>query len=200
MTSTRTLRLLGAACLLLSLSGCESTAVPVVHVVLGSSGQERRSFQPKSAIADYVEFPGGGAELRVTLSSTPITCESIAQLEPDQVLVTLTLVAAPRQELGARVYPYVAPTEAPPVDGPGASAAPPPVTVLPHVRLGKVGHSIPPGGQAEITELVKDPQGMVRGHLKLEQPGNAGVAATSILGSFSARWCRFAMNAARESS
>jgi hypothetical protein len=179
-------------------SGCESQPVPVVHVNLGNLPEERRSFQPKASLAEYVEFPGAGAELRVLLSSHELTCESLLPLSPDQVLVSLTFSVPAGQRLVPMVFPWSAPaTES--QDGAGApTAASAGPTVLPFVRLGKQGRSIPPGGQAEITDLVLDPQGYVRGLLRFEQPGAAGVAATSLLGSFQARWCRVSLGASAE--
>jgi hypothetical protein len=177
-------------------SGCESQPVPVVHVNLGNLPEERRSFQPKAALAEYVELPGAGAELRVLLSSHELSCENLLPLSPEQVLVSLTFSVPAGQRLVPMAYPWTAPTS----DGQAAEAAPSPTSaaVLPFVRLGKQGRAIPPGGQAEITELTLDPQGSVRGILRFEQPGAVGVPATSLLGSFHARWCRVSLGTSAE--
>jgi hypothetical protein len=180
----------------LAFCACQSESVPIVHVNLGTAPEERRSFQPKSALAEYIEFPGAGAELRVTLSSHEMSCEAPVQLQAGQILVSLTFSAPVGQKLGKMVYPWSLP------EGSGTDAAPSPpaaAQVLPYVRLGQSGRAILPGGQAEITEMVMEPDGFVRGLLRLEQPGSAGKPATSILGSFSARWCRIALAASPDS-
>ena len=168
--------------------GCESRAVSTVHVSLGSLPEERRSFQPKSSLAEYLELPGGGAEARVLLSSHDITCESLLPLKPDQVLLVLSFSVPPGRKLEPSSFPYAA-APGPPADEAAANSSPG-LSVLPYLRIGKAGRSVPPGGQVDITEVTLDPQGAIRGTLRLEQPGSAGVAATSLLGSFSARWCR----------
>lgn len=167
---------------------CQSEPVPVVHVNLGNAPAQRRSFQPKSSLAEYVELPGVGAELRVLLSSHEMTCDGPIHLLDDQILVSLTFTVPNGQKLSKMAFVWPLPTEPSKVDDPRAAATT--ATVMPFVRIGKVGHEVPPGGQVEITELVLDPQGTVRGLLRLEQPGAQGVSASSILGSFTARWCR----------
>jgi hypothetical protein len=168
---------------------CQSQSVPVVHVSLGDQPEQRRSFQPKSSLAEYVELPGVGAELRVILSSHEMSCETSRSLAKDQILVSLTFSVPTGQKMGPMVFPWTTSgnSDTSGDAGPSATSGP---NVMPYVRIGKTGYSLPPGGQAEITELLLDPQGYVRGVLRLEQPGTVGVAATSVLGSFSARWCR----------
>jgi hypothetical protein len=177
---------------------CQSQSVPVVHVNLGNLPEQRRSFQPKTSLAEYVELPGAGAELRVLLSSREIACDAPITLEPDQILVSLTFSVPPGQKLEKMAYNWAAATDS--TQPEGAPATPSGPTVLPFVRLGKAGYSLPPGGQAEITEITLDPQGYVRGLLRLEQPGSVGFPATSLLGSFSARWCRVALGISSDSN
>jgi hypothetical protein len=180
----------------LTLCGCRSESAPTVQVNLGSLPEEQRSFQPRSALATYVEFPGAGAELRVMLSSHEMSCDSPVNLVDGQTLVSVTFSVPPGQKLEKGVYPWTV-AESSATDA-GTSALPGP-SVLPYVRLGKAGHAILPGGQAEITEMVLEPDGFVRGVLRLEQPGSAGKPATSILGSFNARWCRIAQSTSPDS-
>jgi len=168
--------------------GCDSEPIAVVHLSVGALPGEHRSFQPKSAIAEYTELPGVGAELRVVLSSYPITCESYLPLHQDQVLVTLNFSSPIGTTLGPGAYPWSGPTGQTP-DAPAGSERPTP-QVLPLIRLGSQIRELPPGGLVELTEVKLDAQGAVRGLLRLEQPGAAGLPATSLLGSFSARWCR----------
>ncbi len=192
---------------------CESEPVAVVHLSVGARPEEHRSFQPKSSIAEYTELPGIGAELRVVLSSHPITCESYLPLQPDQVTVTLTFFSPTGTTLGPGAYPWPGPkTEAQKADTP-ATVAPnaeapkteapnsderPLAQVLPLIRLGKQSKELPAGGLVELTEVKLDAQGTVRGLLRLEQPGSAGLPATSLLGSFSARWCRISTASGNE--
>lgn len=181
-----------------TIGACQSEPVPVVHVNLGNAPSLRRSFQPKSSLAEYVELPGLGAELRVLLSSHEMTCDGPSHLLDDQVLVSLTFTVPNGQKLGKMAFVWPLPTEKNSGDEP--RAAPTTATVMPFVRFGKVGHEIPPGGQVEITDVVLDPQGTVHGVLRLEQPGAQGVSASSILGSFSARWCRVSLGTSTDSN
>jgi hypothetical protein len=172
---------------------CETEPAAVVHLSVGARPDEHRSFQPKSSIAEYTELPGLGAELRVVLSSHPITCESYLPLHSDQVMVTLTFSAPLRTTLGPGAYPWPGQKAEVPNSGERPSAQ-----VLPLIRLGKLSKELPPGGHVELTEVKLDAQGAVRGLLRLEQPGSAGLPATSLLGSFSARWCRISTTTGNE--
>ena len=187
IASRRLARIGMLAATLLTTTACESESVAVVHLSVGLRPDEHRSFQPKSSVAEYVELPGYGAELRVLLSSHPITCESYLPLEPDQVTVALTFSVPIGTQLGPGPYPWLGNK----LDLPNAGEHPVP-QVLPLIRLGKQAVELPPGGLAELTEVKLDAEGRVRGLLRLEQPGAAGLPATSLLGSFSARWCRIA--------
>lgn len=179
------------ACLVLVLAvdatilGCESEPAAVVHLSVGNNPEEHRSFQPKSSIAEYTELPGFGAELRVVLSSHPITCESYLPLHPDQVMVTLNFSVPQGTTLGPGAYPWPGRKTEDPTIGEHPAAQ-----VMPLIRLGKQIRELPPGGGVELTDVKLDAQGAVRGLLRLEQPGSAGLPATSLLGSFAARWCR----------
>lgn len=175
-------------------SGCESQSAPAIHLNLGPKPEEQRSFQPKSSLAEYTEIPGVGTELRVVLSSHPITCESYLPLVADQVLVTLSFSAKTPAKLAPGPYPWPGLRS----EAEAAAAEPIPLQGMPFVRLGKQGVEVPAGGQVELTDLQLDAQGSVRGVLKLEQPGAAGLPATSLLGSFAARWCRISVISANE--
>jgi hypothetical protein len=70
---------------------------------------------------------------------------------------------------------------------------------MPVIRVGKQVRELPAGGLVELTEVKLDAQGAVRGLLRLEQPGSAGLPATSLLGSFSTRWCRISTASGDES-
>jgi hypothetical protein len=169
------------------LTACESEPVAAVHLTVGVQPEDQRSFVPKASLAEYTEIPGLGTELRVVLSSHPITCDSYLPLVKDQIIVALDFSVPTGTNLGSGVYPWNEPKT-----GGGDSPEAPAAMVTPYVRLGKHGIELPRGGQVELTELRLDAQGAVRGILRLEQPGAAGLPATSLLGSFSARWCRIA--------
>jgi hypothetical protein len=196
-----TLSLIAGLSSLLVTLACESEPVAVVHLNVGIRPEDHRSFQPKASLAEYTEIPGSGCELRVVLSSRLITCEAYLPLEKDETMVTLTFSVPAGQPLSAGPYPW-----------PGFNAEPPSAPadtadggltraqVMPYIRLGKEGRELPPGGLVELTEVRLDAQGAVRGLLRLEQPGSAGLPATSLLGSFSARWCRISTAAGNDGS
>lgn len=193
--------------------GCESESPTKIHLNLGPRSEEQRSFVPKSSLAEYTELPGEGSELRILLSSHAISCDLAVPLNPEQTLVALTfrlpygmklqpgpylwtgLDEAESTNVGApaptpTLQPATASSAATPASTAPAAIDPPIARVMPYVRLGKQGVELPPGGHVELTEIRLDAQGLVRGLLKIEQAGSVGLPATSLLGSFSARWCR----------
>ncbi|MGE5785882.1 MAG: hypothetical protein ACM3ZE_14890 [Myxococcales bacterium] len=178
----------------LAFNGCETQGAPAIHVNLGQKPEEQRSFQPRASLAEYTEIPGVGTELRVVLSSHPVTCDSYLPLAADQVLVTLSFSAQSPAKLAPGPYPWPGLRSEAEVAG----AEPIPFQVMPYVRVGKQGREVPAGGLVELTDVQLDAQGAVRGVLKLEQPGAAGLPATSLLGSFAARWCRISTLSANE--
>jgi hypothetical protein len=181
--------------------GCESEQVAVVHLSVGSRPEDHRSFQPKASLAEYTEIPGSGSELRVVLSSRLITCDAYLPLEANEVMITLTFSVPAGQSLSPGAYPWPGFNLEP--SSPSANTADggvPRSQVMPYVRLGKQGKELPPGGHVELTEVRLDAQGAVRGLLRLEQPGSAGLPETSLLGSFSARWCRISTAAGSDGS
>jgi hypothetical protein len=169
--------------------------VPAVHVTLGGKPEDHRSFQPKVSLAELTEIPGVGTEMRVILSSRAVSCDSYASLTPDQLLVVLNFTAPGNLDTGSYPWQGSKPESEGTHDTP---PPPPPAQVMPVIRLGKQLVELPPGGTVELTELRLDAQGAVRGVLHLEQPGSAGLPATALLGSFSARWCRIATAASVE--
>lgn len=188
--------------------GCESESPAKVHLNLGPRPEDQRSFVPKASLAEYTELVGEGAELRVILSSHPITCDGSLPLSSDQTLVALTfsLPNGMKPQPGPYLWtglvenesnastPSPTPAAASAATTSEATTTPPPdppiARVMPFVRLGKHGVELPPGGHVELTEIRLDAQGLIRGLLKIEQAGSVGLPATSLLGSFSARWCR----------
>lgn len=192
-------------------SGCDSEAPAKIHVNLGARPEDQLSFVPKASLAEYTELPGEGAELRVILSSHPATCDAYVPLADDQILVAMTFSLPSGVKLQPGPYLWMGLSEHdlhPDASAPSTIAQAPAnaarvpdapsddpqiARVLPFIRIGKRAAELPPGGHVELTEVRLDAQGTVRGLLKIEQAGSVGLPATSLLGSFAARWCRISM-------
>lgn len=170
--------------LTLGLSACQPQSVPTIQILVGPLPEERRVLQPRSALAEVIAIPGQNPELRVIIASNDISCDGYQATPVGQVRLTLTFQSPSAEPLGVGVYSWLGTS---PELAVGAS--PKTRAVLPHVRIGPKGHALPPGGTVELTAVDLESHGSVSGVLRLEQPGDVNVPATSVLGSFAAKIC-----------
>ncbi len=182
------------ACLAVAGGGCREQPAGEVRLALGGRENEQVSFQAKTALAEYVGLSTGGAELRVTLASYPVACQSFEPPGPGQYLVTVTITAPPGQNIREVEYPWIESASAardggvdPPSSGSVASA-----------RSSRGSHTIKAGGYVRLTKVELAPFGGVSGLLAFEYPGDVSSPATSIRGRFTARLCRFSPGAANQ--
>jgi hypothetical protein len=167
-----------------ALSACQSQSVPTIQILVGPLPEERRVLQPRSALAEVISIPGQNPELRLIVASNEVSCDGYQSTPTGQVRLTLTFQSPPAEPLGPGVYSWLG--SSPEIS---VGAAPKSRTVLPHVRIGPKAHELPSGGTVELTAVDLESHGSVSGILRLEQPGDMNVSATSVLGSFTAKIC-----------
>lgn len=171
--------------LLLSASACRAESHGNVSLVLGSAKAEPKSFDVRSAFAEYLVLPDLRNELRITLASYEASCENYAP---------------PRSEDAAVIVTVATPAAAPPAPGVydwaghaahgGTPERPERPYAVPVVRLGERGYEFQPGGSVDLKELGTAEGDQVRGLLGFEFPGDGERPAQGIKGSFTARVCR----------
>ena len=161
----------------LLLGACDSTERTPIQLEVGRAEDERHSFVPAAAFAEYVELPGERHELTLTLASYRASCSEFVPPGAGQTLVTVLVTAPINEPLGPASYPSGAPSARP-----GAS---------PTVRLGSRAYELSPGGALALSEVDLQPQGVVAGRLNFEFAGTADKPAQRLEGRFRARICRF---------
>lgn len=167
------------------LAACRSHAASPIYIVLGPEPKERAEYQPISSYAEYLVLPGQRSELRLTLASYAVSCDSFVPPREHDSSVTITVIAPATAELGPGSYFWSGHD----AHG-GTEQQPEHAYALPTVRLGHVGSLLPPGGAIELESVATTENGRVRGRLDFEFAGDADHAATSLKGNFEARLCR----------
>ena len=162
--------------IVLSAIGCQRTPKPAVRLEVGPSDAERVSFSPESAFAEYIELPGLGHELRVTLASYSVSCEKWAPPARDQVLVNVVVTVPPGAPPAPGAYAWNGSTDR--------------ARALPSARIGPRGYEFPPGGNVTLSKVELEAQGIVAGVMTFEFPGDAERPAKSLSGAFEAKLCR----------
>ena len=168
---------------LLALPGCQrETSSSSVDLVLPEGVGRRVELKPRSAFAEYVELPELRRELRITLASYPLSCDTYVAPGPNDLLFVLTLSTPPREAFVPTSIPFGA---APAVDA-GATAR---VGAFAVARQGDRGFDFPSGGTVELRSVDLSPTGSVSGVLSLEFPGDGTRPASGAHGKFDARMC-----------
>jgi hypothetical protein len=176
-------------CIGLLALGCRSTREHPIELVVGNAPDQHLSFTPEASFAEYVEVPGSGSELRLTLAGYPSSCEHFKLPGPKQPLVTTVILTPPGTTLHADVYGW---------DGHaahgGTAASPERAYAIPSARIGHQSFVFPPGGSIRLSEVNLERAGKISGILAFEFAGNAEREAARISGNFEARLChvRFA--------
>ncbi len=165
--------------------GCRTESAAPIQLVVGSDSHERVTFTPVSAFAEYVQVPGSGNELHLTLAGYEASCERFVPPRAGQALVSVSVVTPRSAPLAPGVYGW---------DGHGAhggtQASPERAYAVPHARIGQKSFVFPPGGSLRLTEVVLERAGKLKGFLAFEFAGSAERQAASISGSFEATLCR----------
>ncbi len=164
-------------CLLVVIAaGCQRTPKPALRLDVGPAANEKISFAPESAFAEYIELPGVGHELRITLASYAVSCENWIAPTRDQVLVNVLVTVPPGAPPGPGAYAWSGPSDR--------------ARALPSARIGPRGYEFPPGGSVTLSNVELEARGSVTGVLAFEFPGDAERPAKSLSGAFDAKLCR----------
>lgn len=167
-------------------TACDMQPSSRVDVTLGSGPEDRHSFVAEAAFAEYIELPGAGNELTLTLASYKASCERFEPPPPGQAVVTTVAFTSRAVRLGPGTYPWSGHD----AHG-GTPLSPQRAYAVPTVRVGGKSFLIQPGGALELSRADLGRDGRIRGLLKFESPGDGIYEATSIKGSFDVPLCRF---------
>jgi hypothetical protein len=165
-----------ALCMAL-VAACSKKETPEIQVLVGTLPDEKQSFVPATALAEYVALPGRENQLRIMLASYPTACERFVAPGRGQVLVNVVVTTPPDQPPVARSYPW-----------PGGTAK---NTAMPSAHLDHRSYEFPPGGELQLRRVELDPHGSVEGVLDFSFPGDAEQSAKRLSGAFEARICRY---------
>lgn len=164
-------------------------ATASVELRVGAKPELSRSFEAVTSLAEYVEIPGAGNELRLTIASYPASCD-VFQPPPDnevRVSVVITTPEGVHPESG--VYPWLG-HEA---HG-GEVRSPAKPFSYPSARIGNKSYLFRPGGGVVLKGLSLHRHGSVSGLFNFEFSGDAKYPASSLKGRFSAKICRYSSN------
>jgi hypothetical protein len=142
-------------------------------------------FAPVASIAEYLKLQSGNAELRVLLSSYPLSCARFRTPAGGEILLALTIVTARGQPLEPGDYPFTSAE----VHG-GTAELPERSYVEPLVRLGDNAITLGPGGFVSLRSVDLGQSGRVTGILNLEHAHSKEARASRVAGAFEARLCR----------
>jgi hypothetical protein len=171
---TRTLRSLLLLCLMLFVS-CQKKPKHSMHVVFGTGADDQMTASIESAYAEYVEVPGVGNTLTITLASYDLPCGAFVSPGENRVLASVVIGSPPGAPPGTGDYVWTGRTE-------GRYA-------MPSLRIGTKRHGFPPGGTLNLTQVDLAKEGRVAGLLSFTFPGDAKEPPKSLTGSFEARLC-----------
>jgi len=147
----------------------------------------------RSAHAELLEGRPSGYELRIVLDSQESPCDAPPSSNAQGTRV-LIIARSPQPNLTAPAeFPIVAEPAPLPVVDPALAPGPRPgATLGARLALRSQGRTQPldAGGTLTLSELDLRPGGVVRGAIEHESSGDASHPATSLRGSFLARWCR----------
>jgi hypothetical protein len=165
-------------------AACNGHPPGTLDVRLGSKPDSRYAFRAVSGFAKYVELPGAGSELTITLANYEASCERYVPPPEGKLAVAVVVFAPPGTQLLAATYPWLGHQ----AHG-GTPTKPDRAYALPTVRLGRKSHLIEPGGGIELRRVELAREGRVAGLLGFEAPGDADHEATSIAGRFDVPLC-----------
>jgi hypothetical protein len=174
--------------LAIALFGCEpaNEATASVELRVGAKSNQARNFEAVTSLAEYVEIPGAGNELRLTIASYAASCDVFKPPPNDEVRVSVVITTPEGVSPASGVYPWLG-HEA---HG-GEVLNPAKAFSYPSVRIGHRSYLFRPGGAVVLKGLSLNRHGSVSGLFNYEFSGDAKHPATSLKGRFSARVCRY---------
>lgn len=159
----------------LTAGGCQKKPKHTMHVVFGTGAEDQMTAPIESAYAEYVEIPGVGNTLTLTLASYDMPCGSFVSPGDERVLASVVIGTAPDTKPGPGDYVWTGHT--------GGRYA------MPSLRIGTKRHGFPPGGSVNLTKADLAGDGTVSGVLSFTFAGDAKESPKSLTGSFEARLC-----------
>ena len=169
--------------------GCKQDrqASAVVELTVGSAPEQSMNFRARTSLAEYIEIPGQGNELRLTIASYEASCEMfMPPPSSDDVSVSIVITTPSGVAPTSGTYPWLG-HEA---HG-GDRLSPAKAYSFPTARIGSKSFVFQPGGGVLLKGLSLGKHGSVSGLLNFEFSGDAKKPATSLKGRFSARICRY---------
>lgn len=169
--------------------GCkqEPEASAIVELKVGDAPGESVNFQARTSLAEYVEIPGQGNELRLTIASYEASCDVFTPPpNPEDASVSVVITTPAGVAPTSGTYPWLGHK----AHG-GERTSPAKAYSFPTARIGKKSHVFQPGGGVLLKGLTLGKHGSVSGLLNFEFSGDAKNPATSLKGRFSARICRY---------
>jgi hypothetical protein len=169
--------------------GCKQPAESsaVVELKVGGAREQPTNFRARTSLAQYVEIPGQGNELRLTIASYDASCDVFTPPpSSDDVSVSIVITTPSGVAPASGTYPWLG-HEA---HG-GERTSPAKAYSFPTARIGNKSHVFQPGGGVLLKGLSLGKHGSVSGLLNFEFSGDAEKPATSLKGRFSARICRY---------
>jgi hypothetical protein len=164
---------------------CRARSASPVYIVAGPEAKDHVEFRPLSSYAEYLVLPGERRELKITLASYQVSCDSFVAPTEHDSSATITVVVPVSSELGPGSYAWAGP-----LAHAGSEQQPEHAYALPTIRIGHRGLTLPAGGELRLESMATTPDARIRGLLDFEFPGDAEHVATSLKGSFEAKLCR----------
>jgi hypothetical protein len=146
-----------------------------MHVVFGTGSDDQMTAPIESAYAEYVEIPGVGNTLTLTLASYDLPCGAFVSPGDDRVLASVVIGTPANTKPAPGDYVWTGHTS-------GRYA-------MPSLRIGRTRHGFPPGGTVNLTRVDLGGDGTVSGVLSFTFAGDANEPPKSLTGSFEARLC-----------
>jgi hypothetical protein len=194
--ATKWALVLGGALSLSALNvGCKKEPKELITLQVGPL--ETIRFEVVSGFAHYYELPGKDDELRILVSSYPMSCQSYTAPPPGETLISITVKRPTPETITTGEYPWEGLHAPSSEESPRDDATKSKASALPFVRLAEDARALPPGGGLKLTQFEPEPFGLVAGEFAFRDAGPGQVATTALLGKFSVRMCHLQIDSSR---
>jgi len=166
-------------------AACVAESPSPIQVQVGTDPAERRTFVPRTALAEYLELPQVRGELRLTLADYEASCDVFVPPSDRQTYISVLVVTPDGTDPVPGSYAWAG------HEAHGGSAGHPAHPyAMPKVQLGSRSTLLPPGGGVRLTKVSLERDGSVEGVLDFQFPGDSQRQATGLQGTFRARICK----------
>ncbi len=163
-------------------------------------------FSPTSGFAQYFEVPGQGDLVRVVLSNYPLRCPVFEPPKPGQVYISITIRAETGQTIIGEKIPWngipaeFLPQEDDALPRRSPVTETPKVWALPMIRLFEDARPLPAGGYLTVSDLSREPYGVLEGEFHFSDAGEGEAASAALLGPFRVQFCHTELSPSRGDS